>query len=141
MSATGNSEAGYTLIETLVVMGLVALITAISFPVLERLMAQASFRESAAIVVAELRVAHAAALHASVPVTFNVAAEGDRFGINNNLTHALPDGVTIRMQGSSETLFFPDGSSSGGVIMLTGAQREMRLRIDEVTGQLSGLQP
>lgn len=138
MSEAGDRDAGVTLLEALVVLSIFALISALCFPAVEHVIAQAAFRESAAVIVADLRVAHAAALHRSSPVTFDVAPDGTRFGLNGDLRHILPDDITVHMASGTSVVFFGDGSASGGQVTLSGRRRELRVQIDPATGAVSG---
>lgn len=141
MSEAGKRDAGTTLVEALVVVAITALAALIAFPALEKIVAQTAFRESTAVVIAELRVAHAAALHRGRPVEFRVSPDGDHFGLNNDLTRGFPEGVTLHAAQGSSVAFYPDGSSSGNEFTLSDGTRETRIHVDPVTGILERAAP
>lgn len=119
MSATGKSEAGFTLLEMLVVLAVTALVSGLGWPVAERAIAGAQFRAIAAGAEAELIETRARAISASAPATFTPphGTEGARW--------SLPRGGIV---------FHPDGSASGGEVSLMLEGRKLRFTIDGATG-------
>ena len=72
MSAAGDREAGVTLLEALVVIAVVALIAALIAPNMRTSLDVLSLRQSAAVLQADLRVAHATAMRTGNPVTVSL---------------------------------------------------------------------
>lgn len=120
MSATGPAEAGFTLLEMLVVLAVTALIASLSWPVLQGALAGQQFRSALATSQADLVQASARAIALDRPVRFVPSGS-----LDTNIRLAMPDrGIT----------FFPDGSSNGGVLVLSEGRRETRVVVDPVTG-------
>jgi general secretion pathway protein H len=56
-------------------------------------------------------------------------------------TRTLPDGLSFGLQGAAtatrEIVFYPDGSSSGGAVVLGNARFRHRVATDWLTGRVS----
>ncbi|WP_179505179.1 MULTISPECIES: prepilin-type N-terminal cleavage/methylation domain-containing protein [unclassified Sphingomonas] len=121
MSATGEPraaphEAGFTLIEMLVTIGIMALGAGLAFPLLQHRLARQGLDTATHDVVLALAKARAQALASGAPVRL------DRDQV------AVPGGVTITWP-RPDTMFYPDGSSSQGAITLSAGATVRRLPI------------
>jgi general secretion pathway protein H len=136
MSATGSrrGEAGFTLIETLVALGIAVLISVMIFPDLERTLQSLALRQTAAVVQANLRVARGEALRGDQMIAFAVDADGQGYAWTNGPAQRAPRGVAMRASGGQPITFFPDGSSSGGQVTITGAGARLDITVDPQTG-------
>ena len=129
MSAIGRPDGqhGFTLIEMLVVMAILALISSLAFPALERRIAAQRIESEAARIGAELRSAQASAIARDAAVVF---AATD-----------VPADLVVRQ--SRPIVFFGDGTSTGGTVSLqrrqptTDAGRSFRFEIQALTGQVA----
>ncbi len=116
-----DREAGFTLLETLVVLAVAALIAGLSWPAAERAIAAAEFRSRAAQGAALLAEARAQAIARNETVAF---VPRDALP---DVAWSLPrDGLT----------FFADGSASGGEVVLAAGERRARFVVEGATGAI-----
>lgn len=142
---TSRSEAGFTLIEVLVVLAIVGLalgLVAVRGASGNRTMAL----EAAAMGLAEdLRQARSQAIYANAPVRLMLDLERRTWGLGNQRQHGLPPDVAVEFltiasavvgKGQAGIEFAPDGSSSGGTITLRDGGQVRRITIDWLTGRV-----
>lgn len=121
MSAIGRTEqAGFTLVEMLVVLAVTALVAGLSFPALERVQAGQQLRQSASRLEAELLQTRARAIALDETLRFAASASLPRDGV----TGLPPKGL----------FFYRDGSSNGAMLSVSMAAGQMRLAVDPATG-------
>ena len=124
MSETGRrGDCGTTLIEALVVVGIMSLVVMIGFPRLQQSMQTLVRRQTATAVVERLREAHATALLKDQPVVFSVADNGRLYGWRG-ATARTNAGVYLR-PANGPIAFYGDGTSSGGSVWITSAQAQL----------------
>lgn len=137
MSETGDGPAdddhGFTLFEMLVVMAITGLVAGIAFPAAERALRGLENRTAIASAELALRSQRAAAIRSGRAGRITPAADGKALIGAPGPAWPMPDGVTIAMprQGIA---FFPDGSSSGGTVRVTG-----RMSVRSVSVTLTGM--
>lgn len=122
MSATGSrSDAGATLLEMLVVLGILGLVTAMVFPSVVHPLQRMTQLQARAALAANLRLARAAAARQGHAVIVDLAADGRGYGWQGAAV-ALPD--PLRVEGQARSIrFFADGSSSGGRFWIESGER------------------
>lgn len=120
MSATGDK--GFTLIEALVIVAVIALISGIVFPGIERLVRGAGYASARLSIAGEAEAARARAFRQQMTVAFEQS-------------EPLPAGVDVSAF-PRRILWFGDGTSSGGRIEIASGGRRAVLEISPVTGQL-----
>ena len=133
MSATGNrGEAGATLIEMLVVIGILGLIAGLVFPVWSSPLRRVQLYEARSALIAHLRTARADSVRSGDGVTLELSEDGRAYNWEQSRA-VLPAGVTIDGEPRAIT-FFADGSSSGGALRLKDARRALKINIDLASG-------
>lgn len=132
-----SRDAGFTLLETLVVMAITVLVGAIVFPNIETSLRSLAVRQTASLVQANLRVARGEALRGDTMVAFAVDADGGGFSWTNGPAQRAPLGVLMATANRQAITFFPDGSSSGGEVALNGAGRQLVISVDPQTGAVA----
>jgi general secretion pathway protein H len=143
---TGNSSAGFTLIELIMVIAILGLMLVLvgvrGTPLSPGLEARAAAQNLAGA----LRAARAEALAANRPtaIRFDLANRSYRVGaapaatLSGALSLAL---LTSRDETVNETLgnirFYPDGSSSGGRLSVSGGGQTWWIGIDWLSGRVT----
>jgi general secretion pathway protein H len=139
-----SSAAGFTLLEMLIVMAIIALATAVAVPILARPSDGVRLQATARDLINALRLTRAMAIarNAEIALTIDVdkrtfastAIRTQSFGpdMTAELTFAQPE-QTARSAGGFR--FFPDGSSSGGDVRLRLRGREATVCVNWLTGE------
>jgi len=120
MSVAG--EHGFTLLEMLVTLAIMALVAGIGFPVLSGAIAARALSDGAGDAVAALGAARARARAQDMAVT--VAGPVP-----------LPAGVAATWPAHGIT-FYGDGSADGGVVSLADARGRVRIMVAPATGRI-----
>jgi general secretion pathway protein H len=139
-----SSAEGFTLLEMLVVILILALATAVAMPILARPSDGVRLRATARDLISALRLTRAMAIarNAEVALTIDVdkrtfasaAIRTQSFGpeMAAELTFAEPE-RTARSTGGFR--FFPDGSSSGGDVRFRLRGSEAKICVNWLTGE------
>ena len=153
-SSVGGREAGFTLIEMLVVIGILGLVTGLVFPAWMAPLHRVQLYEARAALIANLRTARADSVRGGGEVSLDLADDGRSYGWGSSPSVFLPAKVGHRRAPRAIT-FFADGSSSGGslkdqsghaaasALTVAGGSRRpgRRRRPDERTRQGSAARP
>lgn len=136
MRVLADQQRGFTLLEALVVLAVVALVAAIGYPELQRGYTAIEARRARGEVSAAMLMARAQALRAGRPMSL-VPAPG-RTGI------VIGGGKTIPLSGRSrieavpaQIWFYPDGSSTGGQLTLITANSRTVYAVERDLGTLT----
>jgi general secretion pathway protein H len=125
-------EEGFSLLEMIVVLAILGLALGLVLtrgPMHSpRLDAQVAARDLAGA----LRVARGRAIAENHPVA--VALAGKLYRIDGSAAQRVPYDVTLT--GDAAIRFGPDGSSSGGVIMVQAAASRIQIAVDWLTGRV-----
>lgn len=111
---------GFTLLEMLVVLAMLGLIGGLIFPAVERQIAGASFRATAAEIELAVRRAQAEAVRESRTVRVQ--------------TLARRDNASMLIDAPAPILFYRDGTSNGGTTALKSGARTFRVIVNPQTG-------
>ena len=139
-SPSASGDRGFTLIEMIVVLVVLALIGSIVLargplrsPVLD-------LRACARGMAAGMRMARADAIAADRDRTFSVDGTARDYGPQGGPRHALPAGIEVDGR-TAPILFHPDGSASGGAVTLADGDRRVSVRVDWLTGRVAVVSP
>jgi len=138
-----TGSAGFTLVEMLVVLSILAFVAAFAVPQLSRGSEGMRLDTAALEIAAALRATRAAAITGNRQTALVIDVERRTYessvvrprsfasDIVAKLTYAAP----IRSESSDGGFrFFPDGSSTGGELMLSLRGKQAKLCIDWLTG-------
>ncbi|HVV64322.1 MAG TPA: prepilin-type N-terminal cleavage/methylation domain-containing protein [Rhizomicrobium sp.] len=131
MSEAGNRSSGFTLLETLVVIAIMALIAALVAPDMERTLEGLSLQQSVRLLQADLRVARGTALRTGQKVDLEATNGGREYDWIGG-TRYMPAGVTLQM--SNPIVVYPDGSVVSANIVMAARGRRYAIAVDPVTG-------
>ena len=140
---TGSSR-GFTLVELMVVMVIIALVMGLVGTSMARSISGAEARAASRKLVTSLRYTRARAIIDKAEQVFEVDIEKRSYKAPGRDEVNLPEGVdvtitTARSEVTSEAVsgirFFPDGGSTGGHIDLTVNDREYRINVAWLTGE------
>jgi general secretion pathway protein H len=136
-----KQSAGFTLVELLVVMGILGLIL-VSVLSVRPNTAATRVAVTARAVAATLQLARSQAMVSNTETVVRIDTRNRQFGLAKSM-HALPRGMTVamtvaeteRIEDSGGMRFYPDGQSSGGEIVLTLDGRVSRIAVNWLTGE------
>lgn len=135
------AERGFTLIELIVVLAVMALLLAAVPVIMSGGLAGVSLKAEAREMAAALRQAHGRAIATNEEVAFNIDVESGRYAVTpGGRAGTLPEGVEARVLPESAAgaiVFFPDGGSTGGSVTISKDRIRYEVRIDWLTGQVS----
>jgi general secretion pathway protein H len=125
-------EAGFTLLEMLVVLAIMGLVAGLGFPALDRTIKAQAFRTATVKVELAVRSAQADAIRLHRTINLAPFRNGDRRG---EIALARgPFAADLQIAQSNELRFYKDGTSTGGTIVITSGKRRFRLEISAETG-------
>jgi prepilin-type N-terminal cleavage/methylation domain-containing protein len=130
----GRNEAGFTLIEMLVVIAILGFVLALVAAHGPSRSATADITAATERVMGDLRVARARAIAANRPVTVRLDAEG-ALAIGGIATHKPPPGIEVVLR-PAVLVFGPEGGSNGGQVDLLGANRHETVLVDWPGGRV-----
>jgi len=147
-----DGEGGFTLLELMVVIGLLALAAAVVAPSLGRARLGLALRSTAYALAADLRAARAAAQAANLERILTVDLAGRRYWAEGVVgVRTIPSHVAVELavpeseraggeagpgSGSGRVRFFPDGSASGAKVLLSDGRSTASVLVDWLNGDI-----
>lgn len=144
--ANADADAGFTLLELVVTLGLVALTLALALPAMRAATDQSRYKVVVARLAADLRTARALAMTSGRTVAFQLAPAERSYTLAGRLRWPFPPAVGVSLRspaalrpraGASQIDFFPDGSSSGGRLAVTEHAATSTIAVDWLSGAVS----
>lgn len=145
--ATHAGQRGFTLLEIMVVLVIGVLLVSLVPPLLSGMSGTTELRGAARQLAAGLRSARNAAITRQREAVLTLDLAQHRFGVSGDRrVVALPEGVTLKLYTAQAELrdsktgnirFFPDGSSTGGHIVVGGPKLAYRINVDWLTGAIA----
>jgi general secretion pathway protein H len=137
---------GFTLIELMVVIALMAMVAALLPFAYGRLHESAQYRDTVRAVLTDLRAARYQAMSEGREVRFAVNLAERRFGVEGGPPHEAPEPLELRAEMAAEESvpggelairFLPRGGASGGSVdVIRPSGSGVRLRVDWFTGRI-----
>ncbi len=143
----GRRQPGFTLLEILVALVIGVLLVALVPPLLSGLSGSVELRGAARQLAAGLRSARNQAVTRQQEAVLTLDLAQRRFGVSGDpRVIALPASVALKLytaqselldQATGNLRFFPDGSSTGGAITVSGPKIAYRVNVDWLTGTVA----
>ena len=138
-------RAGFTLVEMLVVLALLALVMAIAPPLLGARQGEAQLAAAARELAAALRETRSLALRDGRTEVFVIDAAAGAFRAGPGAVRHLAPGLALAAvsgdrqapQPIGAIRFFADGSSTGGTLLLLQGERRSHVTVDWLTGRVA----
>lgn len=140
-----RDQHGFSLLELVVVMVMIALLFTVVAVSVNRSVSGAEIRNAAREVVAGLRHSRGQAIIQRRQQVFNVNVEARTWQAAGEEPVQIPEGMEITINTARSELtgeraggirFYPDGASTGGSVVMTADQREWHITVGWLTGEI-----
>jgi len=142
-----NSSRGFSLLEIMVVMVIAGLMIALVPPLFSGAVSGTKLKGSARDLAIVLRETRSQAIIRNAEQLVHLDLETPRYRVGNGKPQALPEdvvmavqlitGATVAEMSQHVVRFFPDGSSSGELITLSGGNQAYHLHLNWLTGSIA----
>jgi general secretion pathway protein H len=136
-----HRQAGFTLIEMLVVLVILGIIGGIVLTNGPSHSAALDMRAASTEVAAALRLGRTRAIALNRPISVFFDPAHDTYRVGGDPIRTLPRGIDLSITSEAgegpSIQFLPDGSASGGRVMLAGEGRATQVGVDWLTGRVS----
>lgn len=140
-----RQQAGFSLIEIIAVLVIISLIMALTVTSITRSLDSTRVRVAAKDITSALRYTRGQAILSHEEQTLDFDLDKKTYQAPGKDAVELPEGLelkllTARDEVSSENVgkirFFPDGSSTGGRVTVLAGEREWRINVGWLTGEI-----
>lgn len=150
LSVMPSRAPGFSMLELLVVLAIMALVTAAVVPIFGKGVSTTELKSAARSLASGLRLARSEAVsqHRQTFLVLDVA--GRRFKVDQDpKQYPLPRDVELKLFTAQKDLvdeavgairFFPDGGSNGGRITIASGERKYEVDVDWLTGRIAILE-
>jgi general secretion pathway protein H len=137
---------GFTLIEMLVCLVILALVAGLASPLLSRARGDAAIKAASGEFATALREARNEAVATGRPGMVSIDLSARTFRVGTGKVRTLPAGVHLTLVTTTDNRFgdtsgairfFPDGSSTGGGLTLVGKALRLDVLVDWLTGRVT----
>jgi general secretion pathway protein H len=129
-------DKGYTLIELLAVIAILAVIAGFAVPMVERTIENTMLQSDARALMVELRSVQTEAITEQIPITVTTAEKGG-LQLSSGATFTLPSGSSVRLaDGTSHIDFLPDGTSNGGQLLVARGEDSAPIDVHWLSGDI-----
>ncbi|UXI67789.1 GspH/FimT family pseudopilin [Tahibacter amnicola] len=141
-----RAQAGFSLLELIAVMVLIAIAVTVASLSVTRSLGSAKIHAVSRDLVAALRHTRGQAIVKGEQKTLDVDLEAMSYTAPGKEAVKFPDKVEIKLHTAQNELiaaragrirFYPDGSSTGGHISVISGEREWRVNVGWLTGEVS----
>jgi len=140
-------QHGFTLLELLVVLVIAVLLVAVVPPLISGMSGATELRSAARQLAAGLRFARNEAVTRQREAVLTLDLSKHRFAVSGDPREiALPESLSLHLytaqselldQATGNIRFFPDGSSTGGAVTVSGPKLAYRVNVDWLTGAIA----
>jgi general secretion pathway protein H len=142
-----RTASGFTLLEIMVVMVIAGLMIALVPPLFSGAVSGTKLKGSARDLAIVLRETRSKAIISNTEQLVHLDLKEPRYRVGNDKPRALPENVDMAVEvvtgdrvdktAKHVLRFFPDGSSSGELITLSGGNRAYHLQLNWLTGSIT----
>lgn len=137
---SARTEHGFTLLELLVVLAIIAAIAA-AFPLaLNRFVPARRMDAAARVLLADIRLAQARSVATDRPVMLEPSAHGYHIGAEVARQWNSTTSLSLRSANGAQPIdslrLFPDGSTNGALLVISDGQRLRSVRVSPLTGRV-----
>jgi len=139
MGGVRRADGGFTMLELLIVLVILSVMLVMVATRFEGSGSNAQLKNSAMELAALLRDSHSRAIANGRETTVHFDFGASRYHVTgSSLRHAAAPGVTLAPGAATDGAlrFFPDGSSSGGAVIVRGRAGAYRVEVSWLTGQV-----
>jgi general secretion pathway protein H len=146
MPAHPRSQRGFTLVEMIVVLVLIAAVVAIGATAMARKLPGQRLQQSARELAAQLRFTRAQAIATGKPQLFTLDARSREWRAGEKRNGKLARDIAIvatgarneqQREGMAAVRFFPEGAATGGRFLLSHGRAAWQVDVQWLTGEVS----